>query len=585
MLQACRAQPVATTSYGTVAGDVDHDFAAVRRFRGVPYAAPPVGPLRWAPPAPPAPWSPQPLAATAFGAACLQDVSPTFTVQGRGATKGNVSISEDCLYLNVWTACADASCGLPVMVYVHGGGFVTGSAALYDGAPLASRGVVVVTLNYRLGVFGFIASPLLPAGAVNLGIQDQQAVLHWVAANIGAFGGDPARVTLFGQSAGSHSVSTHLLAPASQGLFCRAILQSGAIAWYPALPPSTGLAAQTLPMAQRSAAAFFSFLGCATLACVRAAPADAVLRVQLAMEATGAFFQLVLDGAVVPTNPTAAFAEHGALTHVDVLAGFNAQEGTLFLDGLASSNPLVWYHGPWSQSHAGLDFTAATIFSAAGSAGRLHATAATAQYAPSQPHYNGSTVEATQALMRDYFFACPIGNMLAGVAAKRGAATTSVYAYVFSHVPSWFSCDVATTSEFCTLGTHMGAMHSAEIPFLFGKRGSVPFNAQELALADAMQAAWVSFAATGEPRPGWPAWDASMSLGLEWNTGAGFPAPKRLFADCAPLFAPPAGNAAMPAVPAVAASVVVSSGGAVLQRQLLTTRAVLCTLLALTLLL
>ena len=142
----------------------------------------------------------------------------------------------------------------------------------------------------------------------------------------------------------------------------------------------------------------------------------------------------------------------------------------------------------------------------------------------------------------------------------RSSCLSSLYAYAFSHAPSWFNCLTDPTSEFCTLGTHMGAMHSAEIPFLFGKRDSVPFNAQELVLADTMQAAWVSFATTGAPRPSWPAWDARMSLGLKWNVGVGSPSVTRLFAGCAPLFVQPAGNATIPTVPALTASVM-SSGG------------------------
>jgi len=275
------------------------------------------------------------------------------------------------------------------------------------------------------------------------------------------------------------------LSPLSQGLFRRAILQSGAIiAWYPALPPATGLAAQSLPVARRSAAASLSFLGCATLECARALPASAVLGVQLAMEGIGTFFQLVLDGATVPADPTVAFLQHGSLGAVDVLAGSNAQEGTLFLYGLATANPLVWYYGPWAPSLAGLTYVAETIFGAGDRAG---AVAAAAQYAPARPQFNGSTAKATQALIRDYFFACPARNMLAGLQAARPAA--ALYAYSFSHVPSWFNCSVDATSELCTLGTHMGALQAAEIPFLFGSSGAVPFNAEKVALADALRTA------------------------------------------------------------------------------------------------
>jgi para-nitrobenzyl esterase len=187
----------------------------------------------------------------------MQDDTPFFDVDGTYNGTGPVAMSEDCLTLNVWTPCVDASCNLPVMVWIHGGSFTLGSSAqpYYDAAILADAGVVVVTLNYRLGVFGFLAS----TASVNAGFQDQQLALAWVRANVGFFGGNASSVTLFGESAGAHSVSAHLIAPGSQGLFQRAILQSGSIAWFPESPPAY---TKKLPEAQYGGGTFLTYLGC-----------------------------------------------------------------------------------------------------------------------------------------------------------------------------------------------------------------------------------------------------------------------------------------------------------------------------------
>ena len=417
-----------------------------------------------------------------------------------------------------------------MLVFVHGGAFTGGSAALYDGAQMASHGAVVVTLNYRLGVMGFLASTTLPSGSLNLGLQDQRAALRWVAANAAAFGGDPSRITLSGESAGAHSVSAHLLSSASQGLFARAIMESGTMAWFPALPPGAA-EVQTLANAQRGAASFLSYLGCAgNLSCARAASAAAVLATQLELAAVGTNFQLALDGADLPVDPTATFLANGSLSSVQVLAGWNRDEGSLLLYDLASADPLVWYYGPWAAALAGLRFLVNTIFG--GGNGGAQA-AALRQYDPSQ--FNASTPNATQALIRDYFFACPVNTMLTGLKAAR--PQTAVYAYTFTHAPSWFNCQTNATADVCDIGTHMGAMHGGELPYLLSAAGA-PFTADETTMSFAMRAAWVSFAASGSPRPDWPQWNASAQAGMRWDAGAGWPAPVALNGDCS-LFSPP----------------------------------------------
>jgi len=206
---------VVETVHGHIEGFTD---GGIHTFRGVPYAQPPVDRLRWRPPVPPTPWSGV-RTATEFGPICPQTAGAVFTT--RAARQ-----SEDCLYLNIWTRSLDAHAKQPVMVWIHGGGYLGGGGCEdgTDGAHLAARGATVVSFNYRLGAFGYLAD--LEFGS-NFGVQDQIAVLRWVQSNIDRFGGDPACVTIFGQSAGAHSVRTLLRCPAASGLFHRAILQSG----------------------------------------------------------------------------------------------------------------------------------------------------------------------------------------------------------------------------------------------------------------------------------------------------------------------------------------------------------------------
>jgi para-nitrobenzyl esterase len=209
------------TQAGQVRG-LQRDAGGVLAFKGIPYAAPPVGPLRWRPPQPPAPWTGVRDALT-FGAGCLSSLANDHRPGPR---------AEDCLTLNVWTAAREADEKRPVMVWLHGGGFQFGSSAnpATDGRLLAAKGVVVVSFNYRLGIFGFLAHPDLDAEAPsgNCGLKDQLAALRWVQANIAAFGGDPGNVTLFGESAGAMAVGILMASPLAHGLFHKAIGESGA---------------------------------------------------------------------------------------------------------------------------------------------------------------------------------------------------------------------------------------------------------------------------------------------------------------------------------------------------------------------
>ncbi|HEX8483877.1 carboxylesterase/lipase family protein, partial [Sphingomonas sp.] len=267
--------PTVAVEGGKLAGTVDERDASVRSFRGIPFAAPPVGDLRWREPQPIAPWSGV-RPAKSFAARCMQ--LPLYS----DMMFRSPGVSEDCLYLNVWTPAAldrPARTKLPVLVYVYGGGFQAGdgSEKRYDGAALAKRGIVVVTMNYRLGVFGSMAHPELTAqsphrASGNYGLLDQAAAIAWVKRNVAAFGGDPARITIAGESAGSMSVSALMASPLSRGNIAGAIGESGAVL-QSRTPP-------TLAQSEAMGAAFAQRIGAPTLAALRALPAERLVEEQ-----------------------------------------------------------------------------------------------------------------------------------------------------------------------------------------------------------------------------------------------------------------------------------------------------------------
>ncbi|PWK85862.1 carboxylesterase/lipase family protein [Fulvimonas soli] len=314
---ATAAAPRVDVQGGTLEGVAAQvDGVALREFQGIPYAAPPLGALRWKPPQPAPAWAGV-RQATRFGPRCMQ--LPLFS----DMVFRSDGMSEDCLYLNVWTPARAADAKLPVLVYFYGGGFVggDGSEPRYDGAHLAARGIVAVTVNYRLGAFGFLALPELAAesprrAAGNYGLLDQAAALRWVQANIARFGGDPARITIGGESAGSISVSALMASPQTRGLIAGAIGESGAL-----IAP---IAPLPLAEAERRGAAFARRVGAATLAGLRALPAETLLR---ASDAEGhPAWQPDVDGDFLVEPPERTFAR-GAQARVPLLLGANSQEG------------------------------------------------------------------------------------------------------------------------------------------------------------------------------------------------------------------------------------------------------------------
>jgi para-nitrobenzyl esterase len=317
-----------TTANGIVEGTTEAS-SGIRMFKGIPFAAPPVGQLRWKPPQPVANWEGV-RNADQFGPRAMQ--LPVF---GDMSFRSN-GMSEDCLYLNVWTSATSAEARLPVLVYFYGGGNLAGdgSELRYDGASLARKGIVVLTVNYRLNVFGFFAHPELSAESLqrasgNYGYLDQAAALHWVRQNIAAFGGDPARITIAGESAGSISVSVQMASPFAKELIAGAIGSSGSVmGTLPAIP---------LAEAEQNGIAFAISIGANSLAALRALPAAQLL------EATAAVpigqYAATDDGYFLPRPAEAIFAA-GEQAHVPLLVGWNSEEAPyMFLLGADDPTP------------------------------------------------------------------------------------------------------------------------------------------------------------------------------------------------------------------------------------------------------
>ncbi|MFI5509258.1 carboxylesterase/lipase family protein [Mycobacterium sp. NPDC051804] len=453
---------VVQTVSGSVRGLVSVDH---RLFAGIPYAAPPVGELRWQPPAPAAEWTGF-RDATQAGPRCVQDVSNDIDQR---------ATSEDCLTLNVWTPPPSGE-KRPVMVWIHGGSFINGSGDIYDSRWLASRGdVVVVTINYRLGTLGFLAHPALgPAGDVgNYGLADQQAALRWVRDNIAEFGGDPDKVTIAGESAGGMSVCDHLVAPASAGLFSAAIIQSGPCQ-----------AQYDLPAAERASEEYAAEVGCAekttAAACLRALPPERLQRPVL----YGRIGSERLSGPVtgtkaLPVDPMTGAAQ-GRAAKVPVMIGTTADEFTLFA-------ALQYIRG---RAFGATDYLG-LLSEAYGSA---HAGVVAQQYPPEQ--FGGSVPLAYSAAVTDGTFACVADRLADSLSAEE-----SVYFSEFA------DRGAPAPEPLAAAPFPVGAGHSLELRYLFDVGGAPPLNPEQQRLSDEMIDDWVEFISTGSPGSGWPSLD------------------------------------------------------------------------------
>jgi para-nitrobenzyl esterase len=447
-------------------------------FRGLPYAAPPTKDLRWRPPRPPASWSGV-RDATQYAPSCLQKPN---LFQPPGPE------SEDCLYLNVSTPTLRHDANRPVLIWIHGGGLTEDGALNYDGTKLAAGGVVVVTINYRLGALGFLAHPALasrPGGpAGNYGLMDQQAALRWVNHNVAQFGGDPHNVTIAGQSAGGLSVLAQLVSPGSRGLFQRAIVQSGAFAL------------DQVPLADAEAfgKTFADQVGCQdqTAACLRHVPAETLVGTFPDAAIPG-----VVDGKVLTESIGTALAA-GHFARVPILDGVNHNEEWIFVAGLhlaVSRGMFVLAPEP----------TAATYESVIASVLGVSAARASAIAVEYPLNLYPAPILALSVLVSDANFACPALQV-----DRWTARQVPTFAYEFD--------DDTAPQLFAGPSLPPIATHSSEIQYLFGQPNA-PFpatlNPAQEALAASMRAAWANFAAHGDPASAavpWPSFNTGSDV-------------------------------------------------------------------------
>jgi para-nitrobenzyl esterase len=448
--------------------DARPDAKGVRGFKGIPYAAAPVGALRWRRPQPVTPWAGI-RSVDKYGANSLQgvvfgDIDPTVA-----------GVSEDCLFLNVWTpAPPGAPDRVAVMFWIHGGGFVVGSGAepRYDGANLAAKGIVVVTVNHRLNALGFLAHPDLsaeaePRASGAFGMLDLVAALKWVARNIEAFGGDPTRVTIAGESAGSAAVSALMASPLAKSLFARAIGESGGFFATPRHPVST------LAEAEEKGRSFARALGANTVAALRALPAEAILAA-----APGLGYRPIVDGYFLPKSPARIFAE-GSQNDVPLLVGWTKDEGFNF-DLSAGEGAGRRYEDVVSEIFGDRAADALALYPAS------------------------DAKDSTRALGGDLIIVHPTWAWIEG---QKRTGRSEIFRYRFDWAPStpegWFGA---------RSGQGAGAFHACEIVYVFDNLWAAPwsYTPEDHEIAALVSAYWVNFIKTGDPNggglPEWPSY-------------------------------------------------------------------------------
>jgi len=471
--------PVVSTNDGAVRG-TQAAKPEVKVFKGIPFAAPPVGTLRWRPPQPVKPWSGI-RPATEFGASCMQrEVKELLPWTEEFMTHNEVS--EDCLFLNVWTPHAARSARLPVVVFIHGGAFTSGAGgiAIYDGTDLAATGLVVVTINYRLGIFGFFAHPELTAeserhSSGNYALLDQIAALQWVKRNIAGFGGDPKRVTIWGQSAGAFSVNDLLGSPLAAGLFERAMADSGI--------GITGQAMPDLKSAEAEGAKFAEAHHADSVSALRAIPAA-----ELLADAQGRYSPIV-DGWVLPESPLEMMAKH-ADNDVPVITGYQANDGLLFSRPIQSADQ--------------------------------YAQMAKRQYGEMAEEflrlYPAKTAVEAKAMMAESIRDRDRVSMHLWASRRAGNHHAPVFTYYFDRAIPW-----PQHPEF-------GAFHSGELPYFFLNLGVMdrPWEKVDYDLAKTAAGYLKDFAAAGNPNgdhlPEWApvstARPATMEIGMRTGSMA-----------------------------------------------------------------
>ena len=504
------APPVVHLPNGALRG---YTQANTTIFKSIPFAAPPVGDLRWRPPQPAPSWKGL-RDATQPAPYCMQNptaldpfIQPLAAAYGVDFPAQTVPTSEDCLYLNVYAPAGPVQSPLPVMVWIHGGSNRVGSGSqpIYDGTSLAAHGVLLVTINYRLGIFGFFSHPALTAesphhSSGNYGLLDQLAALQWVQQNIAQFGGDPRNVTVFGESAGSIDAAMLLVSPLSTGLFRRAILESG---------PPFGLGPiHNLQEAEAAGAALaLAAPGnpATPLQNLRKLSAPDLFKFAIDRSIGGYDASSVVDGWVLTQSPARAFAT-GSLQPADLIVGFNGRELSAFrvaAAALAKAAPKMVPPTSVTAMVGKLANTARPLYG-------VWTYPAIAKYVLQSFSHKDQAIDQ---LSNDMLIACPIGAM--AVLHKATGHKTFIYR---------FDRSIPGKGE-----AELGAFHSIELPYVFNTFQNrswrwLPFTPADLALSPTIQDYWTNFAKTGDPNgsgiPAWPAWQDGAEPYLQFSPAA-----------------------------------------------------------------